>query len=145
MNPTIVDNVIFWLKAHELQGSICITSNADDRCYAWPRGNQLLNYMVENGWNPDPNWAGELMHGTQYSFREPGGVHPAMQVCVHPAIGKNPPYFFEIDFDLSSPAGGIGDFFVHAGEVIIGLFGSKTNQEKVAELLHERLKEVVNA
>jgi hypothetical protein len=144
MTVTIVDNVIRWLVAHQLTGSLVITSNAEDRCFAWPRSNQFLEYMISHNWNPDMSWASEMMHGSQYSFREPGGLRPAMQVCLHPAQGKRDtpwPYFLEIDFDLSSPLSGFRGFVGHAGEVITNLFSrKKTNQELVAGLLDERLK-----
>ena len=84
--------------------------------------------------------AAEFFHGTQYSFREPGGVIPAMQVSVHPTKDGAWPYFFEIDFDYASPSGGVKSFFIHTGEVIAGFFGAKTNQERIAHLLKARLE-----
>jgi hypothetical protein len=143
MNVTIIDNVTRWLAHHGLLGTIDITSNEEDRCYGWPKSHDFLGYMVENEWDSDAAWAANMQHGGKRSFREPGGVHPCLQVVFHPVKleeRKKMPwvYFVEIDFDLSSPLSGPLDLIEHSGEVIVGLTGKKTSQQQVADLLDKR-------
>jgi hypothetical protein len=135
---TAYDNIVRGLKALGLDDAVEITSLDEDRVWGWPVGSRLFAYMIQNKWNLDISAAADSFHGTKYSFREPGGVHPALQICYH--AHKEKP-FVEIDFDLSAPNGGIGSFFGHAWEVVSNtVLRRKTDQARVAKLLDKRFQ-----
>lgn len=137
----ILENVTRLLKHYGLETDVVITSVAEDRVFGWPTTSRILDFMIVRGWNPDDRLTAGVHHGTQFAYREPGGVRPALQICFHPhtsSIG-GPAYFLEIDFDYASPAGGIGSFFIHVWEVICNfLTRRKTNQQKISRLLNKR-------
>lgn len=126
-----------------LADSLTITRCDEDRVWAWPVGDVLLRHIVLNGWRMDVPEAADAMHGTGVSFREPGGVSPALQICFHPADPDSPaPYFLELDIDFHAPdwrhpiavAG-------HGLEVFKNwVSGSKTDQGKIAAALDKRFR-----
>jgi len=128
------------LRYYGLDRHVSITKVETDRVFGWAYDSKLLEFAISNGWNPDDRFSAGITHGTQFSFREPGGVRPALQVCFHPYhTPTTSSYFLEIDLDLASPAGGWRSFFIHAGEVIANLITrKKTDQDKIAKLLNKR-------
>lgn len=134
---TIEQNVTRLLKFFGLAHDVFVSRVEEDRIFGWSSG-ELLTYMIRHDWNPDDSWAAKFAHGTKYSFREPGGVQPAMQVCIHPTPDKKG-YFVEIDFDFSAPSGGLFSFVRHTGEVLENaITQTKTDQKKIARGLTKR-------
>ena len=132
----IYDNVQRILRHYGLDKDVSITRTEPDRVFGWSCHSRILEFVIAHNWNPDDRVIAGAAHGTQYSFREPGGVRPALQICFHPYIDK---YFLEFDLDYASPAGGFWSFLTHAKEVVLNfLTRTKTDQEKIARLLDKR-------
>lgn len=132
----ISQNIDRILRHYNLDKDVAITRIEKDRVFGWPLNSKLLEFMIVNNWNPDDQLSAGAHHGTNYCFREPGGVMPALQVCLHP---RNETYFLELDFDYASPSGGVLSFFVHVGEVIWNFVTrGKTSQKRVAAMLDKR-------
>jgi hypothetical protein len=103
-----IEQVLYHLGLTEY---IKITKEAEDRVFGWPSP-ELHKILQDRGWIYDPNLIAGGMHGTgSKSYREPEGVHPAMQIVFHPFISSlemetfNPASieFVEIDLDFSAP------------------------------------------
>jgi len=126
-----------------LAGTVVITREEADRVWGWPVASGLLDQVIQRGWTPDVGRAAEAMHGTKVSYREPGGVRPALQICFHPAGPDAPaPYFLELDIDEAAPLGGPLSFLVHAKEVVVNtVLRRKTSQARIAKLLDKRFKQ----
>ena len=148
---TIRQNLDRLLARLGMDGMIVFTRDGPDRCFGWPRFYSSeacrkcpVLHVVLNGWNPELRESAEYFHGTESSFREPGGVTPALQVSFHKtAPGHKVPYFVEMDIDLAAP-----DWrhpvrlLQHAAEVSWNAAtGQKTDQERVAKLLDQRFRE----
>jgi len=137
---SILDNVNRILRHYGLDKDVAITKVEVDRAYGWAYNSKLLEFVIAKNWNPDDRVSSKIHHGTQFSFREPGGVRPSLQIGFHPcdtAIAKY--YFLEFDFDYASPAGGFKSFLTHAREVVSNFFTrGKTDQTKVEQLLEKR-------
>ena len=143
--PNITDNVMRVLRHLGLEESLKVTSAAKDRVYAWPLDDSLLEHMVLNWWSRDMPMAAETHHGTKISFREPGRVAPALQVCMHQPTAQESAdapakYFFEIDLDYSAPSlTNPLSWFRHGWEVIANaVSGHLTDQAKISSMLDRR-------
>jgi len=139
---TIISNIEFWFKAQGLRISDYVILTLADRyrAFGWPVGGKLRKLTEK--WDQDPFDIEEYLHGEgAQSFREPGGVFPAMQVnyfAGDPATGVE---FVEIDFDYASPLADPISFLIHAGEFLWNwLGGNTTNQETVRKLLEWRFR-----
>lgn len=146
------DNIQRVLTHLHLDNLISLTDADDpehpDRVYGWPIGPALRRRLRQEGWAHDPNLIAGAMHGEgSDSYREPTGVHPALQIVFHPDPDYNaqsdggPQYeFAELDLDLSAPVD-VADTIGHAAEVLDNLMHSKkTDQEKIARLLDRRFR-----
>ncbi len=153
MTPTAESNVLRHLAALRpgLEHSIIVIQDAawnkdPSRIYAWPVGTTLYDFCSK--WDADRPEVASVLHGkTEASFREPGGVPAAMQVCFKPVRlpwSLTPEYaghpvYCELDHDYRSPLSGFKGLFVHAGEFAWNkVTRSKTNQAKIARMLDER-------
>jgi hypothetical protein len=147
---TIATNVNRILRHYDLHTDVYITSSDIDRVWGWSYDGKLLEFVITKDWNPDDRLVSKTGHGTQFSFREPGGVRPALQVCFHPVasivdferpsdkVFKNH-YFLEIDFDYASPSGGFWSLLAHIAEVFTNFVTRrKTNQRKISKMLDKR-------
>lgn len=139
------ENVRRMLRHYALAEAVWLTAELEDRVFGWPNGHDLLAFVIAERWNPDGRHAAALHHGTQFSYREPGGVRPALQCCFHAVASagateaRQGRYFVELDFDYASPAGGWWSFVIHAGEVLTNvLTGAKTDQGRIARGLDRR-------
>jgi hypothetical protein len=117
-----------------LLSCVVITAEADDRVYGIPVDGSLRRYVREAGWRKDPGDPSGLHDGALESWREPGAVIPALQVCFL-KDGR-----VEIDLDIAAPLGGdVVSFVVHAAEIAWHwLTRSKTDQKRMAKLLDKR-------
>jgi len=140
---TILTNVSRILRHYGLYTDVFITSEDIDRVWGWSLDGRVLEFVVAKNWNPDDRLISKVGHNTQFSFREPGGVRPALQICFHPAVNQETSrknhYFLEIDFDYASPSGGFWSLLAHIKEVFINfLTKRKTNQKKISRMLDKR-------
>jgi hypothetical protein len=139
--PTALDNINRVLSHYGLRDNFVATDVRPDRVYGWPTDDAILRHMVLNRWPADPGCVAQEEHGTAISYREPGGVHPALQACVHIAPPGYPwPYYLELDLDFHAP--NIKHPFAtiqHGGEVLHNLIThSTTDQAEIARLLDRR-------
>ena len=138
LSPSIQDNILRVLCHLKLEDSVIITRQDEDRVWGWPSDDSFLRHVVLNEWWQDSKISAQHYHGGRVSFRE-RGVRPALQVVFHPAPPDWPyVYFLELDLDENSPATLWGKFR-HGVEVLGNMVsGSKTRQDRIAELLDER-------
>ncbi len=143
--PTSKSNILWALRSHGLDESVTVTQVLENKVFAWPVNSKtglvdhsLMIYVMLNDWPQDPNFASLHFHGTRSAVREPGGVHPALQVCFHPSPNDLYPYFVEVDLDESAPRGLRGALW-HGYEVLKGrVTGRKTDQTRIFNLLCKR-------
>jgi hypothetical protein len=136
---TARQNITRTLRYLGLLDAIEITSEAEDRIYARVVGGGALVRRVldpANPWTHDPSGCNKLHPGALESYREPGAVMPALQICFHPHG------MVEIDLDLANPLGGdVVSAVVHAAEVFWhAIAGRKSNQQRIARMLDKRFK-----
>lgn len=143
---TIKDNVMRVLNQLGMSGLVDITREEGDRVFAWPIGPGLRRRLRAEEWMRDPGVIAGQMHGDgSESYREPSGVHPALQVVFHPdpdfdkEKDGGPQYeFVEIDLDKSAPVD-VVDGVGHAVEVLHNLLHKeKTDQQMIAMMLDRR-------
>lgn len=139
MTPTAALNISRVLHHLGLGKSVVITEAHEDRVFAWPVDDSLMRHVVLHEWPQDPKRSVEHYHGGRISFREPGGVRPALQAVFHPASEGSPwLYFVELDMDEAAPNTMLG-LIRHGWEVLRNtITGSKTDQAKIARMLDER-------
>lgn len=141
-NPTIKENVLRILTHYGLQDSVVITLEMPDRVYAWPTSDSLRDFLISNKWDVSLDKITSINHGDGHSYREPGAVHPAMQIVLHPSKNRDAtwPYWAEIDIDFWSPLGGdLVSLLGHTIEVAHNkIHHELTDQEKISRLLDER-------
>jgi hypothetical protein len=140
-SPTIKDNVLRMLAHYGLQDSINITRVSPDRVAGWPTSEALRDFLVANKWAVCLDKITSINHGNGHSFREPGAVHPAMQIVLHPDDNSVIwPYWVEIDIDFWSPLGGdLVSLVGHTIEVAHNtIHHDLTDQEKISRLLDVR-------
>jgi hypothetical protein len=127
-------NILRALREIGLADAITDIQAGEDRIWAQPVGEMLWHRITERGWTRDPGDPGRLHTGAVSSYREPGAVMPAIQVCFL-EDGR-----VEIDLDFAAPLGGdVASFVVHAIEVAWHwLRGTKTNQVRMAAALDKR-------
>lgn len=150
MTPTAEKNILRHLAElyPGLERSIVVFQAPEwkrdpSRVYAWPVGTTLYDYCKSRGWNKDAPPVAKVFHGdVEVSFREPGDVWAALQICF-----KNAPpewdygkvKYLEIDHDYRSPYGGLKGLIVHAVEVLVNtITRGKTCQKQIARMLDER-------
>lgn len=161
--PTAQQNILRVLRHLGLADSVTITDpegKYPNKFFCWPRGDGLIKRAVLKRWKRDPKFASMHFHGTDAAFREPGGVHPCLQVCFHETAdyvvqcerhGVVPPewltpefvqaqeYFIEIDLDESAPGKNPINLLWHGAEVLRSqMFGKSTDQNRIAKLINKR-------
>lgn len=133
------------LTHYGLQDSINITRVKPDRVAGWPTSEALRNFLFSNKWDVCLDKITSINHGNGHSYREPGAVHPAMQIVLHPVdyLGSPWPYWAEIDIDFWSPLGGdIVSLVGHTIEVAHNkIHHDLTDQEKISQLLDIRFSQ----
>ena len=127
-------NILRVLRHHGLESAITDIEEHADRIFARPDGQALWLYVRENRWTRDPVSPAKLHPGAVVSYREPGAVMPAMQVCWF-LDGR-----VEIDLDFAAPLGGdLASLVVHGFEVAWNWIRlRKTNQKQMAKALDRR-------
>lgn len=142
----ITANVLRVLAHHGLADSVALTKAEDDRVFGWATDSRLLESVVLNRWPMDLDNSAEHYHGTAISYREPGGVQPALQICVHSvrtgdeANAEGRKYFLEMDLDYAAPSIRHPiSLLKHAVEVVANaVTHGKTDQIKIAAMLDRR-------
>lgn len=131
---TARENIARVLAHLGLSDAVVITAEEADRVYAVPVDGTIRRYVREAGWTKDPTDPSALHDGALESWREPGAVIPALQVCFL-RDGR-----MEMDLDIAAPLGGdVVSFVVHAAEVARHwLSRTKTDQKRMARLLDKR-------
>ncbi|HWR49905.1 MAG TPA: hypothetical protein VN428_02290 [Bryobacteraceae bacterium] len=127
-------NILRALRHLGLDNAIADIVPAEDRIWARPVGDALLDHIQAHRWTKDPGDPSALHSGAVSSYREPGAVMPALQVCWL-VDGR-----VEIDLDFAAPLGGdLASFVVHGAEVLWHwLRRTKTNQFRMAKALDKR-------
>ena len=147
--PNITDNVLRVLRYLGLEKHLAVEALGPDERYVILRACDFmaLEYMTVNGWSRDPGPVSRRMHGgSRCSFREPGGVRPALQMSqmwdgVTYLDGETPVHYFLADLDAEAP--NLTQPFQSIKHGIMALWhkvsGSKTDQRDIARMLDKRL------
>ncbi len=133
---TSLQNVTRGLDYLGLSAFVTITRADVDRVWGWPTPDLEFSCKAR-GWLTDPGFIAESDHGEgTRSYREPGGCHPAMQICFHPQLGGE---FCEIDYDLAAPEADVASAIIHLGEVIDhAITHGTTDQDRISRMLDKR-------
>ncbi len=114
---------------------VTVLSESQDRVRARYAA-EFLAYVIEH-FDRDPGKP-TLHPGAWASYREPGAVMPALQVCFREDATA------DIDLDLAAPFGGdVASLVTHGTEVLWHwLSGRKSNQRRIARWLDRRFHDV---
>lgn len=133
---TAYNNIMRVLRHLGLDKTLTVYGVGVDRIYASPIGTTLEDYAKSHQWMRDPACIVERLHGGGWSYREPDGTHPAMQLVFHPVADSR--IVVEIDLDESAPVDVVGALW-HLKEVATNhIFNRKTDPKTIAYLLDRR-------
>ena len=132
-----------------LETELIITQTDPDQIIAWPRSDALLREIMFRKWIHDPGFASQHHHGSDWAYREPGGVTPNLHVSLYPpeALGhKAKPaewpweYYAAIHLDFHAADLKHPDQLIGHGLEVLGnwLTQKKTDQRVMAVLLDHR-------
>lgn len=130
---TASENIGRALRCVGLADDVDLVAEAADRVFYRPSP-RLRGKLVTRGWTRDPV-SPEMLHaGAEESWREPGAVMPALQICF--LRGG----LVEADLDFAAPLGGdVVSAVVHFGEFLWHtVTGTRTNQRRMARALDRR-------
>jgi hypothetical protein len=130
---TAAQNITRALSTLGLMPGVEIIEAREDRVIA--QCTPIFQTYVRSYFTRDPGKP-TLHPGAVESWREPGAVMPALQVCFLEGDRA------EIDLDLAAPLGGdVASLVVHAAEVLWHwATRSKTDQVRIARMLDKRFK-----